>query len=150
MGSKKLHEAGRETTLRRFGVSMEDDLLARFDGLIREKGYSNRSEAIRDLVRTELVKTEWSDPHAEVVGTVTVVYEHHEHELANTLAELQHAHHESIVCTTHVHLDAHNCLEVIVVRGESSSVRRIADSLISTRGVKHGRLVSTTTGRHVK
>lgn len=149
MNSKPLRLNGRESALKRFGVSMEDELLARFDNLIREKGYSNRSEAIRDLVRTELVRSEWSDPNAEVVGTVTVVYEHHEHELANTLAELQHAHHKSIVCTTHVHLDAHNCLEVIVVRGKSSLVRRIADSLISTRGVKHGRLVSSTTGKMI-
>lgn len=128
---------------------MEEDLLARFDELIAGRGYSTRSEAIRDLVRADLVDAEWSDPEAEVVGTITIVYEHHEHELANVLAELQHEHHEFVVCTTHVHLDQHNCLEVIVVRGKSETVRHIADTLISTRGVKHGRLVSTTTGRQV-
>jgi CopG family nickel-responsive transcriptional regulator len=135
--------------LKRFGVSMEDDLLARFDELIAGRGYSTRSEAIRDLVRADLVDAEWSDPEADVVGTITIVYEHHEHELSNVLAELQHEHHELVVCTTHVHLDAHNCLEVIVVRGRSGAVKHIADTLISTRGVKHGRLVSTTTGREV-
>lgn len=135
--------------LKRFGVSMEDDLLDRFDELIADRGYTTRSEAIRDLVRAELVNTEWSDPEAEVVGTLTIVYEHHEHELANALAELQHQFHELIVCTTHVHLDAHNCLEVIVVRGRSEAVRHIADTLTSTRGVKHGKLVCTTTGKEV-
>jgi len=135
--------------LKRFGVSMEDDLLARFDDLIAGRGYATRSEAIRDLVRAEIVNTEWSDPDAEVIGTITIVYEHHEHELANVLAELQHEYHQFVVCTTHVHLDAHNCLEVIVVRGRSKTVKHVADTLISTRGVKHGRLVCTTTGAAV-
>lgn len=135
--------------LERFGVSVEDDILSRFDELVRERGYSSRSEAIRDLMRQEFIKAEWSDPNAQVVGTITIVYEHHEHELANTLAELQHQHHDSIVCTTHVHLDPHNCLEVIVVRGASRDVRTVANTLISTRGVKHGQLVCTTTGAHI-
>ena len=105
------------STLERFGVSMEDELLERFDTLIGKRGYTSRSEAIRDLVRQELVKDEWMDPNAEVIGTITIVYEHHEHELAHVLTELQHQHHEAIVCNTHIHIDAHNCLEVIIVRG---------------------------------
>jgi CopG family nickel-responsive transcriptional regulator len=137
-------------TLERFGVSMDEELLARFDELIAARGYPSRSEALRDLVRQELVRAEWADPAAEVVGTLTVVYEHHEHDLSNALAELQHAHHHSIICTTHVHLDAHNCLEVIVLRGLSAQVRTIADTLLSTRGVKHGQLVCTTTGKDVQ
>jgi CopG family transcriptional regulator, nickel-responsive regulator len=136
--------------LERFGVSMEKELLDRFDGLIRRRGYQTRSEAIRDLVRRELVKEEWSEPGKEVVGTVTLVYEHHAHDLADRLADLQHAHHKSIVCSTHVHMDAHNCLEVVVVRGKSALVRKISDSLISTRGVKHGDLVASTTGKGVR
>lgn len=136
-------------TLERFGVSMDDELLSRFDTLIAERGYTTRSEAIRDLVRQALVKDEWADPTAEVVGTVSIVYEHHEHELATTLAEMQHQYHQGIICTTHIHLDAHNCLEVVIVRGESTQVRAIANALISTRGVKHGQLVCTTTGRAV-
>lgn len=136
-------------TLERFGVSMEDELLTRFDALIERRGYASRSEAIRDLVRQELVKDEWAEPDTEVVGTLTIVYEHHEHELANVLAELQHQYHEAIICSTHVHLDAHNCLEVIIVKGGSSRVKYIANTLVSTRGVKHGQLVSTTTGRAV-
>lgn len=135
--------------LERFGVSMEEELLARFDDLTAARGYPSRSEALRDLVRQELVRAEWDDPAAEVVGTLTVVYEHHEHDLSRTLADLQHAHHDSIICSTHVHLDAHNCLEVIVLRGPSGQVKTIADTLLSTRGVKHGQLVSTTTGKDV-
>lgn len=133
-------------TLERFGVSMEDELLTRFDSLIEERGYRSRSEAIRDLVRQELVKEQWSDPDAEVVGTLTIVYEHHEHELSNVLAELQHQYHEHILCSTHIHLDAHNCLEVIIVQGRSARLKYIANTLISTRGVKHGQMVYTTTG----
>ncbi len=133
-------------TLERFGVSMEDDLLVRFDDLLATRGYGSRSEAIRDLVRQELVKEEWSDPNAEVVGTLTLVYEHHEHELARVLPELQHQYHDCIICSTHIHMDAHNCLEVIIVRGLSSKVKVIANTLLATRGVKHGQLVSTTTG----
>ena len=133
--------------LERFGVSMEDDLLARFDELISERGYGSRSEAIRDLVRQELVKEEWADPNVEVVGTITLVYEHHEHALAKVLPDLQHQYHDCVVCSTHIHMDAHNCLEVVIVRGVSSKVKVIANTLLSTRGVKHGQLVSTSTGR---
>jgi len=134
----------------RFGVSMEEELLARFDALISERGYGSRSEAIRDLVRQELVKEEWADPNAEVVGTITLVYEHHEHELAKVLPELQHQYHDCVLCSTHVHMDAHNCLEVIIVRGVSAQVKVIANTLLSTRGVKHGQLVSTTTGGRLR
>ena len=133
--------------LERFGVSMEEDLLERFDELVTTRGYGSRSEAIRDLIRQELVKEEWADPNTEVVGTITLVYEHHEHELAKILPDLQHQYHDCVICTTHIHMDAHNCLEVIIVRGVSSKVKLIANTLLSTRGVKHGQLVSTSTGR---
>ena len=133
--------------IERFGVSMGQDLLTEFDRLMRDRGYASRSEAIRDLVRKELVATEWDNPKTEVVGTVSIVYEHHEHHLSDTLAELQHHHHRSIVSTTHVHLDAHNCLEVVIVRGRSGLVRQISDALLSTKGVKHGGVVATTTGK---
>jgi CopG family transcriptional regulator, nickel-responsive regulator len=135
--------------LERFGVSMENDLLNKFDLLIQKRGYKSRSEAIRDLARKELVNEEWADPHAEVVGTVTIVYEHHEHELSNTLADLQHQYHNCILCTTHIHLDMHNCLEVVIVKGSSEQVKYIANALISIKGVKHGQLSSTTTGELV-
>jgi len=134
----------------RFGVSMEKELLADFDRQIARRGYASRSEAIRDLIRRELVEHEWADPAAEVVGTVSIVYAHHEHHLSDTLAELQHAHHRSIVSATHVHLDAHNCLEVILVRGKSALVKKIAETLISTKGVKHGGVVASTTGQNLR
>ncbi len=134
-------------TIERFGVSMEADLLSRFDSMIEARGYKSRSEAIRDLIRQELVKEEWQDPNAEVVGTITVVYDHHHYELAEALIDIQHKFHEAIICSTHVHLDEHNCLEVVIAKGNSAVLKSIADALISTRGVKHGQLITTTTGR---
>jgi CopG family transcriptional regulator, nickel-responsive regulator len=136
--------------LERFGVSMEKELLKQFDGLLLKRGYSSRSEGLRDLIRRELVNEEWAEPGQEVVGTVTLVYEHHAHDLADRLSELQHEHHKAIVCSTHVHMDPNNCLEVVIVRGTSKRVKGIADALISTRGVKHGQLTASTTGRSVR
>jgi len=136
--------------LARFGVAMDADLLARFDELVARRGTGvNRSEAVRDLVRDALVDAEWEDSDEEIVGTITMVFDHHGSDLSDKLDALQHAHHERVVSSMHVHLDAHNCLEVIVVRGTSAQVRAIAESLLGTKGVKHGKLVSTTTGRHL-
>lgn len=126
---------------------MEDQLLTSFDRLVAQRGYSSRSEAIRDLVRRELVGEEWADPDAEVIGTVTLVYDHG---LTAELTGAQHEHHEEVVCTTHIHVDETNCMEVVVVRGRSATVRHIAEALISRRGVKHGQLVCTTAGRGLK
>jgi len=129
---------------------MDEELLARFDALVASRGSAvNRSEAVRDLVRDALVDAEWEDSGEEIVGTVTMVFDHHASDLSDKLDSLQHAHHERIISSMHVHLDAHNCLEVIVVRGKSSQVRAIAEGLLGTKGVKHGKLVSTTTGRHL-
>jgi CopG family nickel-responsive transcriptional regulator len=131
----------------RFGVSMDDRLLERFDELIDRKGYVNRSEAVRDLIRNALVEDQWTRGEEEIVGTVTIVYDHHTRDLGDKLTEQQHSHHGSIVSALHVHLDAHHCLEVVVVRGKAAEVRRLADELIGTKGVKHGKLVTSTTGR---
>ncbi|MHB1455298.1 MAG: nickel-responsive transcriptional regulator NikR [Armatimonadota bacterium] len=130
----------------RFGVSIPTDLVKSFDETIHNKGYTNRSEAIRDMMRDYLVETEWENLSSTVMGTVTIVYNHHTRELSGVLSDIQHQDHDSIICTTHVHLDEHNCLEVIVVKGTSVDVHEIADRLISTKGVKHGKLVCTTTG----
>jgi len=127
--------------LRRFGVAIEADLLDEFDQLMKNRGYTNRSEAFRDLARAELVKESGQKPNALVVGTVTIVYNHHVRLLGEKLTELQHQHHKSVVSALHVHLDNENCLEVIVLRGKSKDVQQIADSLISTKGVRHGRLI---------
>jgi len=134
----------------RFGVSMPPELLRAFDGRIAQRGYATRSEAIRDIVRNYLVEEEWQDESRQVVGTVTLVYDHSTRELDAALTDLQHAYHTAIQCATHVHLDVHNCLEVIVVKGTSRQVRAIADRLISTRGVKHGKVVCTTTGEALR
>jgi len=131
------------SSLERFGVSMPHDLLREFDQAIAEAGYPNRSEAVRDVVRDYLTAKRWQVPDGEVVGTLTLVYDHHTRELEPKLTDLQHEHTANVVCSTHVHLDHHNCIEVIVVKGQAEEVRRIADHLISTRGVKHGHLTCT-------
>lgn len=130
----------------RFGVSIDERLLERFDALVAEMSYVNRSEALRDLIRNALVEDQWKAGDAEAIGTVTLVYDHRTHDLADKLTEHQHSHHEEIVSTLHVHLDAHYCLEVIVLRGVARELKRIADGLIGTKGVKHGKFVATTTG----
>jgi CopG family transcriptional regulator, nickel-responsive regulator len=132
--------------LSRIGVAIDSDLLDKFDHLIGKRGYTNRSEAFRDLIRDELVEQTWESPDSQVVGTVTLVYDHHVRQLNQKLTAIQHDHHHAILSTLHVHLDHDNCLEVLVVRGRSADVRKVADVLISTKGVKHGRLTITTTG----
>lgn len=131
----------------RFGVSIPDDLLEKFDDLIAKKGYTNRSEAIRDLIRDRLVENQWTESEHEVVGTATVVYNHEQSDLAQKLTEIQHRQHDLIISAVHVHLDAHNCLEVLIMRGGSEEVRKAGEQLISTRGVKHGKITMTTTGK---
>ncbi|NOY12638.1 MAG: nickel-responsive transcriptional regulator NikR [Deltaproteobacteria bacterium] len=135
--------------LTRFGVSIDERLLCQFDEIIHQKGYVNRSEAIRDLIRAALVEKEWADDDQQTVATVTLVYDHHTRDLSDKLTEHQHSHFEEIVSTLHVHLDHHHCLEVVVIKGKASRVKRIADELIGTKGVKHGKLVATTTGQNL-
>ena len=136
--------------LSRIGVAIDTGLLEKFDRLISERGYTNRSEAFRDLIRDDLVRKDAESPDSQVIGTVTLVYDHHVRLLQEKLTAIQHDHHHSILSTLHVHLDHDNCLEVLVVRGRSAEVRKVADVLISTKGVKHGRLVITTTGAGFK
>jgi len=134
----------------RFGVAMDEELLGRFDELVTRRGRgANRSEAVRDLVRDSLVDEQWEAPEEEIVGTITMVFDHHANDLAEKLDALQHAHFERVISSMHIHLDAHNCLEVIVLRGASGEIRGIAEALLATKGVKHGKLVTTTTGQHL-
>ena len=128
----------------RFGVSMEQDLLERFDALCSDKGYATRSEAIRDMVRDQLIDDELRRGNAPAVGTLTVVYDHHQRELQEKLTNFQHHHLDAIVSTVHVHLSAHLCLEVVILRGITGEIKRIGDGLIAAKGVKHGKLVITT------
>ena len=134
--------------LKRFSVSLEEDLLEKLDDHIRSHGYSNRSEAIRDLIRKELVYKEW-EQDSEVVGVVTLVYNHHQSQLQERITELQHRYYELITSTTHVHMDHHNCLEVTIVKGKASLVRELAEGMIALRGVKNGNLTMSSTGGHL-
>lgn len=129
----------------RFGISLDAQLLAAFDKHLERKKYPNRSEAIRDLIRDQLVGQEWND-NRETVGTITLVYDHHKPDLVRHLTDAQHRFGSLIISNTHVHLDHHHCLEVIIIRGKSASVKTLADTLISTKGVMHGKLTMTTTG----
>ena len=132
------------TDLSRIGVSIDSDLLQRFDQFIADKGYENRSEAFRDLIRDKLVGTAVVASKAPVVGTVTLIYDHHTRLLPEKLADLQHEHHEFVISTLHAHLDHDTCLEVVLLRGQSRDVQRLADKLISRKGVRHGRLVMSS------
>ena len=132
--------------LSRIGVAIDSELLEKFDKLIAGRGYTNRSEAFRDLIREELIEQTWTSPESNVVGTVTLVYDHHVRLLSEKLTDLQHEAFHQILSTLHVHLDHDHCLEVLVVRGKAAAVKRVADALIATKGVKHGRLTITTSG----
>ena len=134
----------------RFGVSMSSRLLKEFDHLIKKLGFPNRSEAIRSLIRERLVQKEWKLSNEESIGTITIVYSHEVRELTERLTELQHYFHRQIISTMHIHLDKHNCLEVIAVKGKGKDIKRIADRLLSTKGIKHGRLTTTTTGKKLR
>jgi CopG family nickel-responsive transcriptional regulator len=135
--------------LTRTGVSIETDLLEQFDGLIARRGYKNRSEAIRDLIRESLV-SEAIDKNRQVVATLSMIYDHHRPNLSEKLNEIQHHSHGNIMAATHVHLDEDNCLEVVIMRGRSGEVQHLADHMLAMRGVKHGKLVLTTTGKDLK
>lgn len=130
----------------RFAISLDSDLLTSFEQLRERQNYASRSEAIRDLIRDHLVEQNWDDKRA-AMGTVTLVYDHHVKDLSDKLTTIQHDHHESILSTMHVHLDHDNCLEVLVVKGKGARIRSLADRLISTKGVKHGKLTLTTSGK---
>lgn len=134
--------------LQRFSVSLEDKLLAQFDSYIADHQYQNRSEAVRDLIRKVLVHEEWK-ADKEVVGVISLVYDHHQRQLQDKLTEIQHEYHHDVVSTTHIHLTHDDCLEVIIVRGKASRVRSLADQLIALRGIKDGALNMSSTGAHL-
>jgi CopG family nickel-responsive transcriptional regulator len=136
------------TTIR-FGVSLDSDLLERFDALCDERGYQSRSEAIRDLIRNTLVRQEWENENNEVAATLTLVYDHHKSDLAQKMTNAQHDAHHLIITTLHVHLDHHNCLEVLVLKGPGEEVRDFSRKLIATRGIMYGKLSLATTGENL-
>ncbi|PLX48992.1 MAG: nickel-responsive transcriptional regulator NikR [Desulfobulbaceae bacterium] len=134
--------------LKRFSISLEEDLLEDFDAFIRQKRYENRSEAIRDLIRSSFIRDEWQTDK-DVMGVITLVYDHHQPKLQKKVTELQHDYHQQIVSTTHVHMDHDNCLEVIIVRGQAGVVKELTDSLKSLRGVRDAKLAMSSTGKHL-
>ena len=129
--------------LSRIGIALDSELLKRFDRSIARRGYTNRSEAFRDLIRDRLVTEQTAAPDAIVVGTVTLIYDHHASGITEKLTEVQHEHHELVVSTSHAHLDHDSCLEVLIVHGKSAKVEQFADLLIGLKGVQQGRLVMT-------
>ncbi len=137
------------STTTRFGVSLDTTLLDSFDALCQRNGYGNRSEAIRDLIRKALVEDTWSRADDIIAGTLTLVYDHHKSDVSKRLMAIQHDDHDCIITTMHVHLDHHNCLEVLVLKGDAGRVDTLAKRLLSTRGVKHGAFSMTTTGQDV-
>jgi len=128
----------------RFGVSIEPELLDKFDKLIEQEGYQNRSEAIRDLIRTSLIATKKLDPESTSMGTLTMIYDHHTGNLTNRLLKIQHDHTSEILTTTHIHVDHDNCLEVLILKGKTKNIQKLADNIKSLKGIKHGELVMTT------
>jgi CopG family nickel-responsive transcriptional regulator len=134
--------------LKRFSISLDEKLLTQFDDYITPRGYSNRSEAVRDLIRKVLINEQW-EQDSEVVGVVTLVYNHHQPQLQEKITELQHEYHKQITSTTHVHMANHHCLEVTIVNGRASQVQELAERLIALRGVKDGNLTMSSTGDHL-
>jgi CopG family nickel-responsive transcriptional regulator len=143
---KKVAQRSVVSRLVRFGVSLEQELLDKFDRLAKEKNYTNRSEAFRDLMRQELVQKQWHEGK-EVAGAITLIYDHHRRELVNKLMDIQHDFGGLIISSQHVHLDHSNCLEIIAFKGSPKEAQKLADSLKSVKGVKHGTLSMTTTGK---
>ena len=137
----------KEEQAARISVSLPPKLVRDLDQMTREKGYDNRSLAVADMIRAHLVEHRQNFGDEEIAGTITLVYDHHKQHVQATLTEIQHDHHEVIISSLHVHLDHHNCLEVLAVRGKAGLIKKIADSLIAARGVKHGKLTLTTTGK---
>ncbi|OPY71597.1 MAG: putative nickel-responsive regulator [Syntrophorhabdus sp. PtaU1.Bin058] len=134
--------------LTRFGVSLEKTLLDKFDRFIKERNYTNRSEAFRDMIRQELIKKEWVEGD-DVAGAITLIYDHHRKDLLNKITDIQHNFQKLIISTQHIHLDHHNCLEIIAVRGNPSEVQRLMGLMKAIKGVKHGTLSMSSTGKEI-
>lgn len=132
----------------RFGVSIEEELLKRFDELIKDRNYPTRSKAIADLMRQEFVNEEWQKDK-EVAGTITIIYDHHKRRLVNKILDIQHDFGSTIISAQHIHLDHHNCLEIIAVKGAAEKAQELSNTLKAVKGVKHGSLTMSTTGKNI-
>ena len=125
----------------RFGVSIEQELLKKFDKKIKKEGYTNRGEAIRDRIRKDLINQKTLDPKSRSIGTLTMIYDHHTGNLTKKLLDIQHEHTNEILTTTHIHIDHNNCLEVLVLKGKTEKIKKLSDNIKSLKGIKHGELV---------
>jgi len=134
------------SSITRFGISLNKELLEKFDKLIGAKSYTNRSEAFRDIIRQELVKKEWLEAE-EVIGAITLIYDHHKRELVNKLLDIQHEFGSYIISSQHIHIDHNNCLEILAVKGSPEKIQRLAENLKAVKGVKHSTLSMSTTGK---
>lgn len=141
--------AKKEKLVARLSLSLPAGLLPQLDVMVREKGYNNRSLAVAEMIRDRLVEHRQQLGMEEIAGTITLVYDHHKQNVQATLTDIQHDHHDIIIASTHVHLDHHNCLEVLIVRGKANVIQRIADERITAKGIKHGKLTVTTTGKNL-
>jgi len=137
----------KETKAARISISIPAELLRQLDAVFERRGHTNRSLAMADMIRDHLIEEQRCTGNEEIAGTITLVYDHHKQNVQTALTDIQHDHHQTIISTLHVHLDHHNCLEVLVVRGKAAQIQRIADQLIGAKGVKHGKLTVTTTGK---
>lgn len=135
--------------MKRFSVSLEENLLEKFDYYIYQKKYNNRSEAVRDLIRNAFVKKEW-ESDTQVMGVVTLVYDHHKSTVQEKMTSIQHDYYHQIISTTHVHMDHHNCMEVIIAKGKARDIQELADRLISLKGIQNGNLAMSSTGKELK
>ena len=139
----------KKETVSRFSLSMPAGLVRQLDQMVKAKGYVNRSQAVADMVSAHLVEHQGEDGKREIAGTITLVYDHHKRNVQALLTDIQHDHQDVMIATMHVHLDHHNCMEVLAVRGKAALVRMVAEQLIAARGVKHGKLTVTTTGEDI-
>ncbi|MFK2825366.1 nickel-responsive transcriptional regulator NikR [Bacillus sp. B190/17] len=137
----------QDSSLKRFGVSMEGGLLRKFDHLIKQRGYENRSEAVRDLIRDSLIQQSWEDNEQIVAGSILLFYNHHQRNLLEELMHIQHSMHDYILATTHLHLDHDNCLEIIIVRGKAKDIRQLSHNLTSLKGVDYGKFTVAPVGK---
>lgn len=133
----------------RFGISLDKDLLDKFDHLLKDKNYTNRSKAFGDLIRQELVKKEWLEGK-EIAGAITLIYDHRKRQLLNKITDVQHDFQKVIISTQHIHLDHNNCLEIVAIRGNSKEAQKLADTLKSIKGVKHATLSMSSTGKGIE
>ncbi|MHC4984023.1 MAG: nickel-responsive transcriptional regulator NikR [Planctomycetota bacterium] len=126
--------------LTRTALAIDRKLLERFDAWTASHGYSNRSEAVRDIIRNTLIEAEWADPNAPVIAVLSIVFDHSKRRLAQEMTELQHEHHRAVLCSQHVHLDGRRCMEVVIMQGKARALRRLSDAIIATRGVIAGKV----------